>query len=112
MDPQTMALLQALSGSQSPTAGALSPFGGGQGGTPGAGAPGAPQGGPAGGAYSLPQDPTTMQPPGAGQNASLGNGGAGTSLGLPPGQADPNAMYGAMMTPAPTPNYWGAAGGQ
>lgn len=107
MDPQTMALLQALSGSQAPTAGALSPFGGGQSGTPGA-----PPAGPAGGAYSLPQDPTTMQPPGAGQNASLGNGGAGASLGLPPGQADPNAMYGAMMTPAPTPNYWGGAPGQ
>jgi hypothetical protein len=110
MDPQTMAILQALSGSQAPTAGALSPFGG-QAAAPGS-APGTAPAGPAGGAYSLPQDPTIMQPPGTGQNASLGNGGAGTSLSLAGGQADPNTMYGAMMTPPPTPNYWGAAGGQ
>ena len=111
MDPQTLAILQALSGSTSPSPGALSPFG--------ANGPGASPGA-AGGDYALPQDPVGMgaQPgatapsmpgmPGDGQQASNGNA-SGLSMGTgaqPQGQPTPD-MYGAMMQPPPVPNYWG-----
>jgi hypothetical protein len=95
MDPQTAAIVQALSGGTG-SAGSLSPFG--------------PQQAAANQqAYIMPQDPSAQQqapaagmqpPPGAGQNASMGDMG-GLSLG-----AAPQSMYPAMMQQPPATNYW------
>jgi hypothetical protein len=89
MDPQTAAIIQALSGgAQGAGPASVSPF-----------SPQTQQASQAAAqqAYALPQA-APMQPPGAGQDAAMGDMG-GASLGA-------GNMYQAMMQPPPAPNYW------
>lgn len=86
MDPQTMAMIQAL-GQQSPTP--PDPMMGG--------------GGTAGPLQQQDMSQMYNQMAAAGQNSAMGDG-TGTALGA---SAMPPSMYSAMMTPPPAPNYWG-----
>ena len=77
MDPQTAAILAALSGQASPSPGALSPFG------------------------AQPQAQQAYTPPTPSADALAASAGQGQA-----GSLGAQSMYGAMMTPPPAPNYW------